>query len=121
MPVKFSNPRLRAEFGDWPYGGSKRGKCVFAAEFKEKKGWRVGRTTTGATKFTTYSGPVAIVDGDDGKTYILQSGNMYKAVTVSRSDFKNAEQGVVSDRIQSSTAFADSADSRYEELMGLIR
>lgn len=91
MPVKFSNPRLRAEFTDWPMGGNKRGTCVFHAEFNpgKSKGWRVGRTTTGKTKFHTYGGKCAIVDGDDGRTYILQIGTYANAITVSRSDFMN--------------------------------
>lgn len=91
MPVTFSNPRLRAEFGDWPLGGSKRGRCVFQVE-RSKKGWRVGRTTTGNPKYTTFHGFTAIVDGSDGRTYILASAKDFDFVQVYRSDFFCADQ-----------------------------
>jgi hypothetical protein len=68
----YSNPRKFANFNDWPSGG-KRVTCTFAVESHPKKGERVGRTTTGATKYSTYSPKVAIVDGDNGRTYILSN------------------------------------------------
>jgi len=89
--VTFSNPRIKAEIPNYPLGGNKRGLCVFHVERKNEK-WRVGRTTTGKTKYTTWSGQVAIVDGDDGRTYILQRSDMFGFITIYRSDFKCAEQ-----------------------------
>lgn len=90
--VKFSNPRIKAVFSDWPLGGAKRGQCTFEVQDGGKKGFRVGRTTTGKTKWNTYGGRAAIVDGDNGKTYILQQvppvyGNW---IRIDASDFKNA-------------------------------
>ena len=89
MTLTFSNPRLRAEFDDWPLGGSKRGRCVFEV-VKDKRGWRTSRTTTGKPKWTTYSGQAAIVDGSDGKTYILQVAQGFGFIKVMRSDFLDA-------------------------------
>ena len=77
--MKYSNPRLVAEFNDWPIGGTHRGQCKFEVEpAKPGKGVRISRTTTDKhgrwckPKVTTYGGPAAIVDGADGKTYVLQ-------------------------------------------------
>ncbi len=89
MAVSFSNPRLRAEIPDWPLGGSKRGLCVFAMEHHPKRGYRFTRTTTGKPKTSTYGGKLAIVDGSDGRTYIIQHAGMYQAIVVWRSDFMN--------------------------------
>ena len=69
----YSNPRKIAKIDNWPLGGNKRGTCIFKVESNGNKGERVGRTTTGATKYGTYSPKVAIVDGDDGRTYILSN------------------------------------------------
>jgi hypothetical protein len=87
--LTFSNPRLEATFNDWPLGGNKRGQCVFKVETHPKRGQRVGRTTTGKTKFDTYSPQVAIVDGSDGRTYIL-SLTGYQFVSVADSSYMSA-------------------------------
>jgi hypothetical protein len=87
--LTFSNPRLKAEFTDWPLGGSKRGACVFLVH-RDKKGYRVSRTTTGKPKFTTYNGQACIVDGSNGRTYILQIAALYGFIKVMRSDFMDA-------------------------------
>lgn len=83
--IQFSNPRLHAEFPDWPLGGSKRGLCVFTVE-TNKKGSRILRTTTGKPKASTYSTKVAIVDGSDGKTYLLHYNDTYNSVDIYQSD-----------------------------------
>ena len=101
--MKFSNPRLTATFAEWP--SSKNG-CVFTIESKPGKGVRCGRTTTGATKYSNYGQKMAIVDGDDGKTYILQY-NFANFITVFRYDFK------------SEAAFFQH-DAEYNEIMDLI-
>lgn len=76
--MTFTNPRLKAEFSDWP-SGQARVQCVFEVHH-DKRGCRVSRATTDKhgrwckPKFTTYSsGAAAIVDGSDGRTYILQA------------------------------------------------
>lgn len=96
--LEFSNPQTTAEFPDWPLGGTKRGLCRFWVEFNpgKGKGYRVGKVTinpkTGQLnkpKYDTYGGPAAIVDGNDGRTYILQYTN-YDFIKVSTHDFMSA-------------------------------
>lgn len=114
--IKFSNPRLLVEFGDWPIGGSNRGKCKFAVEDGGKKGKRVSRTTTDKNgiwckpKYTVYSDAICIADGDDGKTYILSISKNYGFVSIYRHDFMCAER-----------SSSHPNDEDFEELVKLIR
>ena len=109
--ITFRNPRLLAEFDDWPIGRNDRGRCVFKVESKESSArkigqagrnlWRVSRTTTNRLgawckpKCSTWSGQAAIVDGSDGRTYVLQIAQGYGFVKVMRHDFMDAEGGSV--------------------------
>lgn len=117
--ITFSNPRLAAKFADWPLGGNKRGECTFTAEFKEKKGWRIAKQTTGKPKHTTYSQKVAIVDGSNGKTYILkQSPPEYgESIHISRSDFLDAPKDELGFECHNSKS---SQPEKYQELLDLI-
>ena len=76
--ITFSNPRLRAEIQNYPIGGSQRGLCVFEIQYIPKgkaKGWKFFRTTTGKPKGTIAAGGKGcIVDGDNGRTYLIQRG-----------------------------------------------
>lgn len=111
MSITYSNPRMHAEFNDWPLGGSKRGRCVFNIEYAPKRGFRVTRTTTGKPKVKTYGGQACIVDGSDGRTYILQKAPMqYGFITISRSDF-----------MDEGTVWPDGNPESYAELDALIR
>ena len=83
--LTFSNPRLRAEFPEWSLGGSKRGLCVFQVE-TTGKGSRVTKTTTGKPKKFTYARKCCIVDGSDGKTYILELSHYNEAVSIHSHD-----------------------------------
>lgn len=85
----FSNPRLTATFTDWPLGGTKRGNCTFTVE-ENKKGQRILRTTTGKPKASTYSTLCAIVDGSDGRTYLLHYNDKYGSESVSIYQSDNA-------------------------------
>ena len=87
-PITFSNPRLSATFDNWPSGG-KRVNCTFLVE-KGTKSYRFSRTTTGKPKFNTYGGLAAIVDGSNGRTYLLQKSRFYDFIKVSASDFMDA-------------------------------
>src|SRR5258708_1693573 len=89
--ITFANPRLHAEFTDWPLGGSKRGSCKFWIEHG-RRGWRAGRQTTGKPKYHTYSGQAAIVDGSNGRTYLLQVAAGYGFISVYASDFMCASE-----------------------------
>jgi hypothetical protein len=83
----FTNPRLEATFQDWPLGGSKRGPCTFVVEKHPKRGSRILRTTTGKPKASTYSDLCAIVDGSDGRTYLLHYSTAYgECVSIYSSD-----------------------------------
>ncbi len=92
--LTYSNPRLVAEFADWPSGGN-RVQCRFACE-TGSKGMRVSRTTTNKfgvwckPKTTTYCVKCCICDGSDGKTYILEYSH-YGFVSVLKHDFFQAE------------------------------
>lgn len=111
--MEFSNPRLTFETNDWPIGGNHRGSCKFSFEYKAGKGYRIVKQTTDKNgkwckpKTTTYGGAAVIVDGDDGKTYILQDGMMH--VTVWRSDLK-----------QASNCFMSNEPERCNKLAGMI-
>lgn len=94
--ITFSNPRLLAEFDDWP-SGRERVQCRFEFEHNPKRGYRIKRTTTDKhgrwckPKVCAYSGPGAIVDGSDGRTYIIQQ-SQYGFVQVWSSDLMNADE-----------------------------
>lgn len=73
----YTNPRMHVEIDDWP-SGNYRTKAVFNIEQDAKRGERVTRFTLhpvtgkpGALKKLTYALQMRIVDGEDGKTYIL--------------------------------------------------
>ncbi len=98
MMITLSNPRLSAEFTDWPLGGSKRGVCRFEVHHEPRKGARVSRTTTGKPKMSTYHGLTVICDGSDGKTYIVcysRHPSPDHAISVYSSDFKNPPEDVI--------------------------
>ena len=88
--MKFSNPRKKAVIADYPLGRDKRGQCVFEVHSDPKKGERVSKTTTGKPSFSTYADRACIVDGDDGRTYLLFFAKDFNSIHVSRSDFKDA-------------------------------
>ncbi len=88
--LTFSNPRRKATFTDWPLSFSKRGECTFEVHSTVKKGERVSRTTTGKPKFTTYASKAAMVDGSNGKTYLLLYSDTYgAAVRIASSDMQH--------------------------------
>jgi hypothetical protein len=91
--IQFSNPRLSASFTDWPLGGGRRGPCFFNVR-TEKRGARVERVTTGKPKYTTYGTRCCLVDGSNGRTYILQESKDYgRAIRVVMSDLMHDATG----------------------------
>ena len=66
----YSNPRMSAIIENWPSGG-KHVTAKFSIEIREGKGERAVRFTTGAGKVLTFARKARIVDGDDGRTYIV--------------------------------------------------
>lgn len=69
--LRLSNPRTEAIIEDWPHGRNRRVTATFTVENGGNRGFRVARVTTGKPKKTTYHLRIKIVDGDDGKIYVL--------------------------------------------------
>jgi len=105
--LQYSNPRKKVVIKDWPYGRGLRVKCTFTVETAKGKerAVRVTQKPTGgdnAPKRLTYARKVLFVDGDDGKTYIMnQTGN---AISIMQSNMKYSQEYISSD------------DSRFDDL-----
>lgn len=100
MPITYSNPRMHAEIQNWPLGGKTRGFAVFDVEQTKGRGERGMRVTRkdserffSAPKRLTYARKCRIVDGDDGRTYLL-SLTMSGHISVSRSDMQLNEEAI---------------------------
>jgi hypothetical protein len=96
----YSNPRTFAGFNDWPYGRKLRCRCEFTVEaldagtHKERISKVTINPKTGRPnkpKKTTFAPQVRIVDGSDGKTYILQRSNYGETLYIKKSDFYDFE------------------------------
>lgn len=92
--ISYSNPRMKAVIENWPMGGSRRGVCTFAIEVTPKKGERATRVTHGAAKKLTYARISRIVDGSDGRTYILELSPMSECISVMKSDMHHCQETV---------------------------
>lgn len=118
-PVTLSNPRLDARIADYPLGGDRRGECHFWVETHPKRGQRVLRQTTGKPKAGTYQAAVVIVDGSDGRTYLLALTSAVGGhIKVSRSDFMDAR--IIPGRYGRLEAAAFPGDEAYAGLAALI-
>lgn len=89
--TSYSNPRMEATIDNWPSGG-KRVSAIFWIEqtSRGERGCRctltAGRKST--AKKLTYASKARIVDGDDGRTYVLELSAMYGHINVMRGDMK---------------------------------
>jgi hypothetical protein len=99
MTVIYSNPRLEAVIKDWP-SGSIRVNAIFRIETHPTRGQRATRVTedprrgTIGHKVLTFTRQSRIVDGDDGKTYILNlSGFGY--ISIMRGDMKFSAEDTI--------------------------
>ncbi len=97
--MNYTHPRKFATFIDWPYG-TERTTAVFKIETHPKRGERATRATLnpktqcyGAPKALTYSVKQRIVDGDDGKTYILCL-TMYGSISVMQSNMQYSQEHI---------------------------
>ena len=97
--LTYSNPRLLAEFNDWPYGAEFT-RCVFRVEAHPRKGERVVRVTTDpktgretTPKALTFAVKARIVDGSNGKTYLAML-TVFGHVSIARSDMKFSHESV---------------------------
>ena len=110
MTMQYTNPRKECQINDWPYG-NKRVKCKFFIE--EAKGkQRAVRTTENPKggwnkpKKLTYAIKSLIVDGSDGKTYILNE--VGHALNVMQANMKYSQEYIAPD------------DDRFEELKAMF-
>jgi len=97
----YTNPRTFAAIPDWPYGRKTRTLCTFTVEVLESGGShkeRISKVTVNPNtgrdnkpKKTTFSPAVRIVDGSDGKTYLIQKSGYSMVIYVKKSDFFDFE------------------------------
>jgi hypothetical protein len=96
--LNYSNPRKKAVYEKWPCGKYTT-RAIFEVESHPKRGERIVRTTLHpfsgkprAPKKLTYCKKARIVDGSDGKTYIIELGTHSLGINVMKAtmDF-NAE------------------------------
>lgn len=99
MSLTYSNPRLEAVIENWP-SGSKRTTATFRVESHASRGERATRTTidprTGrpsAAKVLTFSRKCRIVDGDNGRTYLIRLTE-YGHISIMRSDMQLQEESI---------------------------
>lgn len=111
--MTYSNPCMHAEIPNWPMGGSKRGVATFSIETRAGKGQRAVRITEcngklSAPKVRTFAKQARIVDGSDGKTYVVELSS-YGFISVMRSDMKlSAEDAIWPE------------DARFESMLALF-
>jgi hypothetical protein len=109
----YSNPTESRSINDWPFGRNERATAHFTIE-KTKRGERAVRVTvdplTGRTfqpKKLTFAKRARIVDGSDGRTYIIE---------LTESGFISVMQGNM--KFQEETIFDN--DPRFAGLMALF-
>ena len=107
----YSNPRLQAVISNWPFGG-KRATAYFQIDQhgNKERGTRF-LTLNGkqfATKKLTFAHKARIVDGSDGRTYILELTQYGGHISVKRGDMKYDEENIFPD------------NPRYAELKALF-
>ena len=112
--IQYSNPRIYTVIDRWP-SGTRRTTATFFIETHPTRGERAVRVTidpkTGrenAPKALTYAKQVRIVDGDDGRTYLLERSLHYRSLTVMRGDMKFQEE------------YITETDVRYPALLALF-
>lgn len=114
--LTYSNPRQFAEFSDWPFG-RQRVRCAFNVETDRQGRERVARVTENKTrtgwnkpKKTTYANRARIVDGSDGKTYLLLE-TKYGFIEVRKANMQEEHE----------TVHGDTDPARYASLLALIQ
>ncbi len=102
IPITYSNPRMEAVIDGWPFG-SKWTTATFRIETVPGRGQRGTRVTidpkTGkpsAVKKLTYAPAARIVDGSDGRTYIIER-TIYGFIYVMRGDMKVMAESIPGD------------------------
>lgn len=115
--MNYTNARRRAVFTDWPFGRELKCEATFTVESKPGKGERVSRVTIdprngrpSAPKTTTYGARCAIVDGDDGRTYVATLLPGYGFVSIMQSNLQ----------LQAESVHKSADPVAYEALRALI-
>ncbi len=115
---KMSNPRTYTLIEGWPFG-RRRCRAKFWVEGKPGRE-RVVRVTENKTrtgwnkpKKLTYARRCAIVDGDDGKTYLLCETQLYQSIGVMQGDMKFSA-GYINNHDDRFAEFQQLLDSRLE-------
>lgn len=103
-----SNPRKEESIENWPVGSNRRATAVFTHE-ANKRGERIGRTTTGKIKYSTYNKAMRLVDGSDGKTHMM-GWTSYGFISVMSCDMKHSDFGVFQD---------DENFAEYKSMLGV--
>jgi len=109
--MNYSNPQKELTVNDWPYGKN-RVTAIFSIE-SGKKGERAVRVTENPRggwnkpKKLTFDRKMRIVDGDDGKTYIIGLSN-YGFITVMQSNMQYMSESIHQD------------DDRYQDVLDLF-
>jgi hypothetical protein len=110
----YSNPRLSASIPEWPCGRH-RTTAYFVIEQHPTRGERgVRRTahpltgTLSKPKTLTYARLARIVDGSDGRIYILEAHKFGQGISVMQSNMQYQEDVVYPD------------ESRYEAIKALF-
>jgi hypothetical protein len=106
----YSNPRMEAVIDGWPIGRT-RTTAHFAIEVVPGQGERGTRYTidpkTGkpsATKKLTYARKARIVNGDDGKTYIIELTSIYGHIVIMQGGMQYQAEDAI---FQSNPRYAD--------------
>jgi hypothetical protein len=113
--LQYSNPRQDCTITDWPYG-QYRTTARFYIDRDAKRGERGVRTTidpkTGRVskpKTLTYAAQACIVDGSDGKIYILELAKGYTHFSIMQSNMQFQQEAIFE------------GDERFEKLGALLR
>jgi hypothetical protein len=113
MTRTYSNPRKEAVIENWPIG-AKRTTATFNIGYVNGRGERASRYTidpkTGkpsAPKLLTYAKQARIVDGDDGKTYIINLTE-FGHISVFQGNMQYNEEAIFP------------TDARYAEVLALF-
>ena len=111
--MQYSNPRTNATIEHWPTGRYTT-TAIFHIETHPKRGQRAVRVThhpiTGkpaAPKKLTFARQARIVDGDDGRTYILEL-RMYGSIHIMKGDMQYSHEHIMV------------GDTRYADLLALF-
>ena len=112
--MQYSNPRLRAAIQGWPSGRYDKTVALFVINRDAKRGERCERVTEklngslSKPKLGIYAPITRIMDGDDGKTYIV-SLTEYGSISVMQGNLKYSEE------------YISDGDTRFAGLVDLLR